>query len=146
MSPKNFRKICHPEAKILNNIVNCAHSDCQTDRQTVETRCRADPTSSGSANNRFYQIFYNFNNCCFCHFPCQKITCAYCHSYFSFQEYDILHSLITACAEVMLCSYLAANCSTPNPYPSPIRQVGVSIIIVKISLLSTLYYPTLLTR
>ena len=32
-------------------------------------------------------------------------------------------------------------CSTPNPYPSPIRQVGVSIIIVKIYYsLSTLPY------
>ena len=47
MSPKDFRKICHPEAKILNSLVNCS----QTDRQTVETRCRADPTSSGSAKN-----------------------------------------------------------------------------------------------
>ena len=33
------------------------------------------------------------------------------------------------------------NCSTPNPYPSPIHLVGVSIIIVKIYY-SLLYYPT----
>ena len=33
-----------------------------------------------------------------------------------------------------------SNCSTPNPYPSPIHLVGVSIIIVKISLC---YYSTL---
>ena len=33
------------------------------------------------------------------------------------------------------------NCSTPNPYHSPIRQVGVSIIIVKIySTTLSLYY------
>ena len=31
MSPKDFRNICHPEAKILNSLVNCA----QTVRQTV---------------------------------------------------------------------------------------------------------------
>ena len=50
MSPKDFRKICHPEAKILNSLVNCAHSD----GQTVRTRCRADPTSSGSSKNQNY--------------------------------------------------------------------------------------------
>ena len=36
------------------------------------------------------------------------------------------------------------NCSTPNPYPSPINLVGVSIIIVKIystTLLLLLYSP-----
>ena len=47
MSPKDFRKICHPEVKILKSLVNCGHSD----RHTVETICRADPTSSGSAKN-----------------------------------------------------------------------------------------------
>ena len=52
MSPKDFRKICHPEVKILKSLVNCGHSDTQTDRQTVETRCRADPTPSGSAKNK----------------------------------------------------------------------------------------------
>ena len=34
MSPKDFRKICHPEAKILNNLVNCGQTDRQTDTQT----------------------------------------------------------------------------------------------------------------
>ena len=37
-------------------------------------------------------------------------------------------------------NYLKCNCSTPNPYPSPIHLVGVSIIIVKISTLLSLYY------
>ena len=39
-------------------------------------------------------------------------------------------------------SLLSIICSTPNPYPSPIRPVGVSIIIVKIYYysLSLLYY------
>ena len=49
MSPNDFRKISHLEPKILNSLVNCGHSD----RQMVETRCRADPTSSGSAKNLF---------------------------------------------------------------------------------------------
>ena len=34
MSPKNFRKICHPEAKILNSLVNCGQTDRRTDAQT----------------------------------------------------------------------------------------------------------------
>ena len=33
MSPKNFRKICHPEEKILNNLVNCGQTDGQRDGQ-----------------------------------------------------------------------------------------------------------------
>ena len=45
MSPEDLRKISYPEPKILNSLVNCAHSD----GQTVGTRFRADPsTSSGS--------------------------------------------------------------------------------------------------
>ena len=38
-------------------------------------------------------------------------------------------------------SVLSIICSTPNPYPSPIRPVGVSIIIVKIYY--SLYYYSL---
>ena len=34
MSPKDFRKICHPEVKILKSLVNCGRSDGQTDGQT----------------------------------------------------------------------------------------------------------------
>ena len=34
MSPKNFRKICHPEEKILNSLVNCGQTDGRSDRQT----------------------------------------------------------------------------------------------------------------
>ena len=34
MSPKDFRKIHHPEAKILNSLVNFGHSDAQTDRRS----------------------------------------------------------------------------------------------------------------
>ena len=34
MSPKNFRKICHPEAKILNSLVNCGQTLRRTDGQT----------------------------------------------------------------------------------------------------------------
>ena len=49
MSPRDLRKMCHPEEKILNSLVNCGQTLTQTDRQTDETRCRADPTSSGSA-------------------------------------------------------------------------------------------------
>ena len=35
MSPKDFRKICHPEAKILKSLVNCPQTDkLSTDTQT----------------------------------------------------------------------------------------------------------------
>ena len=47
MSPKDLRKICHPEAKILNSLVNCSKTKLLTDGQTDGTRSRADPTSSG---------------------------------------------------------------------------------------------------
>ena len=48
MYPKDFRKIYHPEPKILTSLVNCA--------QTVRAKCRADPTSSGSAKNVFIMV------------------------------------------------------------------------------------------
>ena len=32
MSPKDFRKISHPEPKILNSLVNCTQKHTQTDR------------------------------------------------------------------------------------------------------------------
>ena len=41
MPPKDFRKICHPEVKILKSLVNCGHSDTHTDRQT-DRRSRLD--------------------------------------------------------------------------------------------------------
>ena len=43
MSPKDFRKICHPEAKILNSLVNCP----QTLRQTLRGSLRRDQIQSG---------------------------------------------------------------------------------------------------
>ena len=56
MSPKDFRKICHPEVKILKSLVNCGQTDRHSDRHSDETRCRADPTSSGSAKNKMPDI------------------------------------------------------------------------------------------
>ena len=44
---KDLRKICHPEAKILNSLVNCSKTKLLTDGQTDGTRSRVDPTSSG---------------------------------------------------------------------------------------------------
>ena len=47
----------------------------------------------------------------------------------------------SAQAEPINMYHVDLNCSTPNPYPSPIHLVGVSIIIVKIYYsLSTLPY------
>ena len=34
MSPEDFRKISHPEPKILNSLVNWSHTHRQTDRRT----------------------------------------------------------------------------------------------------------------
>ena len=34
MFPKDFRKICHPEVKILKSLVNCGRTARQTDGQT----------------------------------------------------------------------------------------------------------------
>ena len=31
MSPEDFRKISHPEPKILNSLVNCGRTDGHTD-------------------------------------------------------------------------------------------------------------------
>ena len=45
MWPKDFRKIYHPEPKILNSLVN-AHMDM--------SKCRADPTKGGSAKSTFF--------------------------------------------------------------------------------------------
>ena len=51
ISPKDFRKVSHPEPKILNSSVNCP----QTLRQTDVTRSRSDPTSSG-VSTRFTHV------------------------------------------------------------------------------------------
>ena len=51
MSPRCFRKISHPEPKILNSLVNCTLTHRHTDAHTHRCKCRADPTRGGSAKN-----------------------------------------------------------------------------------------------
>ena len=51
-----------------------------------------------------------------------------------FSKFVLLFIIVLVLSSCLI--KLMSNCSTPNPYPSPIRQVGVSIIIVKISTLS----------
>ena len=42
MSPKEFRKISHPEPKILNSLVNCTLTHWRTDGRTAMSKSRAD--------------------------------------------------------------------------------------------------------
>ena len=43
MSPEDFRKMSHPEPKILNSLVNSVHTDTQKHRHTDKCRSRAVP-------------------------------------------------------------------------------------------------------
>ena len=50
MSPKDFRKIYHPEPKILNSLVNCGHTHAHTDART-SVNLELTPPEGGSAKN-----------------------------------------------------------------------------------------------
>ena len=47
MSPRDFRKISHPEPKILNRLVNCGNTHANTHRNTQMSKCRAVPPTVG---------------------------------------------------------------------------------------------------
>ena len=50
MSPEDFRKISHPEQKILNSLVNCTHTDGHTHTRT-RVNLELTPPEGGSAKN-----------------------------------------------------------------------------------------------
>ena len=54
MSPKNFRKICHPEEKILNSLVNCGQTLRHSDRQT-RLDVELTPLPVGQLKTKIYQ-------------------------------------------------------------------------------------------
>ena len=73
-----------------------------------------------------------------CHIILENYTCLIVFYYEILKVIEVSYASLRA----VLSSVGNDICSTPNPYPSPICPVGVSIIIVKISTLPTLYYPT----
>ena len=52
MSSKIFRKISHPEPKILNSLVNCTHTDAHTDAHQDMSNLEL-TTRGGSAKKGF---------------------------------------------------------------------------------------------
>ena len=59
MSPKDFRKISHPEPKILNSLVNCGHTHTHTHGRT-SVNLELTPPEGGSAKNELNQLVIGF--------------------------------------------------------------------------------------
>ena len=60
MSPKDFRKISHPEPKILNSLVNCGHTHGRTHARTG-VNLELTPPEGGSAKKIVSLFFININ-------------------------------------------------------------------------------------